>query len=627
MHIMEKSLRRELKSRARQSVKKHYIIFVFVMLLCSLLGTDYKLSSALFKSTDVYSDAAVTVDLNAEKESSVFNGVLVDLLSGDYEKGQELSESFNAENAEHGGARFGFVEFGRQKGIFASVANNISSGSMLLTVLNFISAMTGSSDASYVIFVVFILLFNIFEIGFLVKTYKVVYARMFLEAREYDKVGSQALTFLIRVGKYMKAALTMIYTWIFHLLWSLTIVGYFIKYYEYMMVPYIVAENPSIKAKDAVKLSKNIMYGHKWEAFTFDISFLFWLVLDVVSSGIGGIFFVTPYLEASKCEYYVHLRGLAKENNIEGIEALNDVYLYTKASEEVVREAYADIVALAKEPEPELPKLNPVRRFFESAFGLVLHYDDTEKQYREYMVRKQKIDNCRSIIDGKMYPNRLSQIPAKEHRSRIEHTYYLRHYSVSSVILIFFLFSFVGWLWEVSIHIVKDHAFVNRGMLHGPWIPIYGAGAVMILLLLKKFREKPVVEFVSAIVLCGLVEYFTSYFVEITHNGMRWWDYSGYFLNINGRVCAEGLLVFGLGGIAAVYIAAPFVDNKIARHNKQLMISLAVVLSVIFVVDMIYSKHHPNAGKGITDYDTSVINTDYSEDDPECFTYASCLYT
>ena len=106
----------------------------------------------------------------------------------------------------------------------------------------------------------------------------------------------------------------------------------------------------------------------------------------------------------------------------------------------------------------------------------------------------------------------------------------------------------MGWIWEVTFHLISSHTFVNRGVLHGPWLPIYGSGGILILICLKKLRNKPVVEFFASVVLCGFVEYFASLYLEISC-GRRWWNYNGYFLNLNGRICAEGLLVFGLGGV------------------------------------------------------------------------------
>lgn len=113
-------------------------------------------------------------------------------------------------------------------------------------------------------------------------------------------------------------------------------------------------------------------------------------------------------------------------------------------------------------------------------------------------------------------------------------------------------------------------------------------------------------EFTGAVILAGIVEYFTSWYLEIIHNGQKWWDYSGYFLNLHGRICAEGLLVFGLGGLAIVYFAAPFLDNLFSKLSHYIKIPLCVMLLLILAGDQIYSGKHPNTGKGITDYEASV---------------------
>ena len=79
----------------------------------------------------------------------------------------------------------------------------------------------------------------------------------------------------------------------------------------------------------------------------------------------------------------------------------------------------------------------------------------------------------------------------------------LRDYNIWSLILMFFIFSCIGWLWEVSLHLITDGVFVNRGAMHGPWLPIYGSGGILILTLLKKFRDKPYLCFILIFVLCG----------------------------------------------------------------------------------------------------------------------------
>lgn len=121
-------------------------------------------------------------------------------------------------------------------------------------------------------------------------------------------------------------------------------------------------------------------------------------------------------------------------------------------------------------------------------------------------------------------------------------------------------------------------------------------------MVLNKLRAHPALEFVCTVVLCGIVEYSTSYYLEMAHDGKKWWDYTGYFLNINGRVCAEGLLVFGIGGMAIVYLLAPLLDNHIKKIKTGILIPICVVLVMTFLADQVYSGKHPNVGKGITDY-------------------------
>lgn len=181
----------------------------------------------------------------------------------------------------------------------------------------------------------------------------------------------------------------------------------------------------------------------------------------------------------------------------------------------------------------------------------------------------------------------------------------MRRYSVTSLIMMFFIFCFMGWFWEVIFHFIEKGEFVNRGVMHGPWLPIYGSGCVMILVLLNKLRKNPIIEFISAVVLCGIVEYFTSVFLEYQY-GKLWWDYSGYFLNINGRVCAEGLLMFGVGGIIVVYIVAPLLDNLLRKIPLKISITICVVLVLAFTADRIYSSKVPNSGKGVTDYSREI---------------------
>lgn len=158
---------------------------------------------------------------------------------------------------------------------------------------------------------------------------------------------------------------------------------------------------------------------------------------------------------------------------------------------------------------------------------------------------------------------------------------------------------------------IYDGVFVNRGVLQGPWLPIYGSGSLLILTLLYRFRRHPGINFLMIVLLCGIVEYTSSWYLQVAHNGMKWWDYSGYFLNLNGRVSGEGLLVFGLGGLAVVYLVAPVLDALISRIPRKNIIALCLVLLSVFSVDQVYSSKNPNIGEGITDYISQVYRLEH----------------
>ena len=154
---------------------------------------------------------------------------------------------------------------------------------------------------------------------------------------------------------------------------------------------------------------------------------------------------------------------------------------------------------------------------------LFVNKQDIERekiQDQEYRLRYMR--RCEL---GKAYPIRLSPLLQYEHKDR-EPALFTRKYPVTTLILMFFLFAFLGWCWEVMLYLVTSATFVNRGVMHGPWLPIYGTGGVLVLMVLYKLRDKPWLEFTATVVVCGIVEYFTAYYLETVYN-RRWWDYAG----------------------------------------------------------------------------------------------------
>lgn len=109
---------------------------------------------------------------------------------------------------------------------------------------------------------------------------------------------------------------------------------------------------------------------------------------------------------------------------------------------------------------------------------------------------------------------------------------------------------------------VIDKETANRGFLFGPYCPIYGTGGLIIAYTLIPFRENVLLIFILSIVISSVLEYFTSYILERLFNE-KWWDYSNRRFNIQGRVCLGNSIIFGLMGVATIYIIHPYIVETI----------------------------------------------------------------
>ncbi len=154
--------------------------------------------------------------------------------------------------------------------------------------------------------------------------------------------------------------------------------------------------------------------------------------------------------------------------------------------------------------------------------------------------------------------------------------------------LLFLIYSFMGWFMEVMLTFVKQHKFVNRGFLIGPYCPIYGVGCLFIVLLLNKYMSSPVVLFFMAIVICSILEYITSYLMEKIFHA-RWWDYSDKKFNLNGRICLETMIPFGILGCLIIYLVNPFYVRILETIPSTLLNIMAIILFICFLTDNIIS--------------------------------------
>ncbi len=426
------------------------------------------------------------------------------------------------------------------QGVFSVFVNEIAgSGSFGYGILNGINKIVfqGRIVASVTIFVLAILslLFSVF----IANLFVVGRNRYFLEHRRYRKTKFDRLFFVYQTRTAKNVALIMFLRSVKQILWNFTIIGGIIKYYEYLMIPYILAENPKISVKDAFALSKQLMLNNKWNAFKIHLSLFPWLLLDFVTLRMISLFFVNPYRECIFAEVYMNLRH--ENSDSEMVQAL--------------------------------------------LFDSLLDIDSVQDcAYPDSKCPTRYIEHRQWLIAGKDI-----------------------HYSIDTIILFFFLISISGWIWEVCLELAGEGVFVNRGTLYGPWLPIYGVGGVLVLLVLRPLKQKPFLMFSGAVAICGVVEYFTAWLLEILAH-KRWWDYTGYFGNLHGRICLEGLLVFGLAGIVVTYFTAPIFDNIVQKLSSKAKIILCIILICFFIADLGYSIHKPNIGKGITTECNNVKN-------------------
>lgn len=583
--------RKEMKQRARRSLRSHYFIFTAACLIAAFLGTEFAGSLFIIK--------AYEAEVPETVKSPGLGDVVIRLLKGDIEEGKALSEELKQENLQN--AKDNKV-LERRRGVAAKIINAVSSGSVFVTVLSAFHTLAGSrSIGSFLLFLSCLLLFLLVWI-FLINMYKVVSRRIFLEGRTYEKVNVQRFLFLFRVRRWMKVSRSMLLVSLVYILWCLTVAGIFIKRYSYYMVPFILAENPDIGGLEALTLSRRMMHGHKWKCFTFELSFLGWAFLSFLTLGLTGIFYTQAYKTASFCEYYAALRHLARKKHLPNAHLLNDTFLYEKADDGVLQAAYHEVISQAKIPLDAAEEQKGLLGFLARNLGIVIYPTPDLDEYEARKAAQLQRSTLDEILAKKAYPDRLFSFPNGNFVRKSESFHYMRYYSIWSLILLFFIFSCIGWIWEVGLSLLTYGYPVNRGVLCGPWLPIYGTGGILILTLLKRLRHRPALELASAIILCGLVEYFTGYYLELTHNGMKWWDYSGYFLNLHGRICAEGLLVFGLGGMAVVYALAPLLDNIIQKMRPGILVFLCILLLTLIGADILHSSQNPNTGDGITSF-------------------------
>lgn len=175
---------------------------------------------------------------------------------------------------------------------------------------------------------------------------------------------------------------------------------------------------------------------------------------------------------------------------------------------------------------------------------------------------------------------------------------YLKSIDYPKVFICFMMYSILGWLYEVFLEVViYQWGFTNRGVLFGPYCPIYGVGATIFVFAFYKYKNKsgqhPIVKifvlFFGCMFIATLIELFTSYILEFLTGQWPWQTYTDYAIHFQGRIALSPSIRFGLGGLLFLYIMQPLFDKWLAKVKGKGIHIMSAVLLVILAADFLWA--------------------------------------
>lgn len=288
--------RKDLKNKARKVVKKNYWTAIVVCFLLALFTSEFGTSIILIWQ----SDDSIDPNYVMKQENIVVNN---EVAQDKIEEVQERNEELNEKKSSLSDIQLKLLEV-----LKANLNNITKSQKYVLRIWDAVELFSLKETGLGVGFIL-IALIAIVYIILLAEPLVVSSKKYFLKAREKENTKIGIMKEIFRKGNWKNVAIIMFLKDLYNLLWFLTIIGGFIKTYEYRMIPYILADNPKIDKKEAFRLSKEMMRHNKWKTFILDLSFILWNMLSLVTFGILNILYVNPYKVATLTELYVFLKN------------------------------------------------------------------------------------------------------------------------------------------------------------------------------------------------------------------------------------------------------------------------------------------------------------------------------
>ena len=158
--------------------------------------------------------------------------------------------------------------------------------------------------------------------------------------------------------------------------------------------------------------------------------------------------------------------------------------------------------------------------------------------------------------------------------------------TINILILAMLISGLFGFILETALFYFKLGYFVKRGSTFGPIVPIYTYGALLIILVTYRLKDKPLLVFVSNLFLTGILEYSVGYILYTIFN-IRLWDYSNEFLNIKGLICLKSVLCFGIGSLLLIYIILPIIFKIVKKMPENIATIVSYGLGIIYLLDVL----------------------------------------
>ena len=158
------------------------------------------------------------------------------------------------------------------------------------------------------------------------------------------------------------------------------------------------------------------------------------------------------------------------------------------------------------------------------------------------------------------------------------------------IMQVFVFAGITGFIYEELFYLIDMGKLIKRGITFGPWIPIYAIGAVMMMIICCRYKDKPIIIFLLGLIISGVVEFFTGFILHKFFD-IRLWDYNNEILNfgnIGGYICLRSVLLFGFGCLFLIYKLIPFLD-KINSSNRKFINILSYILFSLFIFDILLS--------------------------------------